>query len=224
MRTGLVAVGAAFAVVGAAVIVGVLYPGDHPSDVRTSLADVNGLSPGSWRQFVLSATPSHSATVTLNWTATTGNPSTLASVNVSLYTGGPCPASPGTCAVNPALYNWIGENGGHWTGSGAVVSSYVLYVDDPADQKVSDNFTATFVEQYVLGGLPLPMIPFAVTMLGGGLLAGVGAVALYLGVFLPSGVYDAPPEWDEADLDPIPPEPTVGSEPTPALGAAGREE
>jgi len=223
MRSGLVAVGAAFAVVGAAVIVGVLYPGDSPTNGRTSLADANGLSPGSWRQFVLAATASNAATVTLNWTATTGNPSTLASVNVSLYTARPCPPSTVPCAVDPALYTWTGSNGGQWSASGRAASTYLLYVDDPAGQKLSDNFTATFVEQYRLGGLPLPMVPFAVTMVGGGLLAGVGAVALYLGLFLPSGVYDAPPAWDEADLDPIPREPAADPEPTPVVGATGRE-
>lgn len=219
------AVGAAFAVVGAAVLVGVLTPGDNPTVSRTNVADVQGLSPGTWRPVALPATAASSASLTLNWYATTGKPGTLASVNVSLYAAHACPPSTIPCEDQPALRYWNGTSAGLWQRTGSAGSMYLLYVDAPGNQNVSDNVSATFVEQYHLSNLPLPLIPFAIVLVGGGLLAGVGAVGLYLGLFLPSGVYDAPAEGsDDTDLDPIPRDASEGVEGGPPTGTPDRED
>ena len=189
MRTGLVAVGAAFAVVGAAVIVGVLLPGDEPTVTSTSSAAADGMAGGSWRPFVLPAYASDPASVLVQWYATTGLLDLPAQVNVSLYAGRSCPPATEPCAVLPALAVWNGSGPGHWSASGTTGSMYMLYVTCLGGSGVSVNFTATLVEHYQASLRPLPMLPFAFTIVGGGLLAGVGAVALYLGLFLPEGVY-----------------------------------
>jgi len=197
VRTGLVAVGAAFAVVGAAVIVGVLYPGDEPTVTRTSSATADGMAGGSWRPFVLPAYASDPASVLVQWYATTGLLDLPAQVNVSLYAGRMCPPATEPCPELPALAVWNGSGPGHWSASGTTGSMYLLLVTCLGGSGVSVNFTATLVEQYLVSSRPLPMLPFAFTIIGGGLLAGVGAVALYLGLFLPEGVY--------APLDPVGP-------------------
>lgn len=219
MRPGLVAVGAAFAVVGAAVIIGMIYPSDASTGSRTSVAEVDGLAGGSWRPFALSATPSSSVTVTLSWYASTGNPRTTARVNVSFYAARACPPATEPCPVGPALKAWNVSTQGRWSASGASGSLYMLYVVVPDAANVSDNFTATFAEQYRTSSLPLPMVPFAITMAGGALLAGVGAVGVYLGLFLPSGVYD-PPDIGGADG----PDPTAPDDRPPPREEPGRDD
>ena len=189
MRVGLVAVGAAFSVVGAAVIVGILYPGDDPTVSRSSLADADGLAKGDWKPFVLPASASSPATVTLTWVASTGDLLTPAAVNVSFYSAHACPPAADPCLDSPVLASWTDQAAGRWSASGGSGSLYVLYVDVSGSSNSTVNFSATFAEQYRTGPMPLPMLAFSFTMVGGGLLTGVGAVALYLGLFLPAGVY-----------------------------------
>ncbi len=190
MRPGLVAVGAAFAIVGAAVIVGVLYPGDDPAVVRSSAAEVDGLTSGAWRPFVLPSTPRAPFALTLTWASNGPAPNATSDVNVSLYPAQPCPPATEPCVDPPVLASWTLRASGQWSGPGTDEPEYLLFVNAPDSRNVSINFSATFLEQYRAGTQTLPTVPLALTIVGGGLLAGVGAVALYLGLFLPSGVYD----------------------------------
>ena len=223
MRVGLVAVGTAFAVVGAAVIVGITYPSDIPTVTRSSSASVEGLSGGDWKPFVLLASTSDPATLTLSWSATAGPADDQTHVNVSLYSAHPCPPATEPCASDPALMTWNSTGLGHWSDSRAAGSLYLLFVDVFGPTNISVNFTATFTEQYRVGPIALPIVPFTVTMVGGGLLTGMGAVALYLGLFLPAGVY---PAWDEPgppddELGPRPPDEIDRSEPPRRGGPPG---
>ena len=190
--------GAAFALVGAAVTVAVLYPGDDPTVARSDAAGVDGLTSGAWRPFVVSGAP-HLLTLSLSWTATGPAPNATADVNVSLYAAYPCPPATEPCVQTPTLVSWTLKSTGGWSGPGTDEPEYLLFVSAPDMRNVSVNFTATLVEQYRLQMQPLPSVPLLVTILGGGLLAGVGAVAVYLGLFLPAGVYG--PAAGE-DLDP----------------------
>jgi len=196
VRPLLVAVGTAFAVVGAGVIVGILSPGEGPQVSRSSSASVDGLTGGSWRPFVLPAVASDPATLSLDWSATTGFLNVPADVNVSLYAAQMCPPATEPCVVPPLLANWNGSGPGHWGTSGSSGSLYMLFITCDGGSNVSVNFTASLVEQYRDGASWLPTVPFAITMVGGGLLTGVGAVALYLGLFLPAGVYTPIEELD----------------------------
>lgn len=212
MRIGLVAIGSAFAVVGAAVFVAVLYPADTPTTGRSDAAEVAGLTGGgNWRSFILQASPENPATLSLNWFAS-------APVNVSWYLLYACNPSPSICAVIPALHNWTGNLSGHWSMTGTANAEYELWVACDGSKNASVNFSATFQEQFRAGPLSLPWVPFVVTLVGASLLAGIGAVALYLGLFLPSGVYapyapfDTPAEGD--DLDPIDVRPSTRAAPS----------
>jgi hypothetical protein len=218
----LVAVGTAFAVVGAAVIVGVLLPGDGPTVTRTSSAAADGMAGGSWRPFVLPAYASDPASVLVQWYATTGLLDLPAQVNVSLYAGRICPPAIEPCAVLPALAVWNGSGPGHWSASGTTGSMYMLFVTCLGGSGVSVNFTATLVEQYPVSARPLPMLPFAITIVGGGLLVGVGAVGLYLGLFLPEGVYAPLDPVGPADAGPGPHDAGAGTPKPPGPGAPGR--
>lgn len=190
VRPGLVAVGAVLVVVGAAVFVGVLDPGNTPVVERTDPGFVVDLTGGNWRTILLPTTADGHATLTLTWSAS-------ALANVSLYQDQNCRAPP---CNGPALRYWVGNVSGHWSATGSVGSMYLLWVYAAVNRTVSLNFSATLTEQYRTGQLTLPLLPFAVTMVGASLLAGIGGVGLYLGLFLPAAVYgpfDRPREGDE---------------------------
>ena len=200
------AVGAVFALVGAAVIWAIAAPGDDSQNSRAATEAVDHLAGSSWRTFNVTAASSRSATLTINWTST-------GPVTVSWYATTSCSTPPHTCAVNPPLDSWSGEKSGRWSASGASGTRYLLYVEAwPTTDNGTVNFTATFNERYRASDLSLPTLAFAVTLAGGALLAGMGAVAVYLGLFLPTGVYG--PFDDPGDLvDEVPPTSPAPSSP-----------
>ena len=197
VRPGLVAVGVAFALVGAAVIVGILYPGDIPTVERSSSDKVANLTGSDWRSLAVPATASSPATLTFNWSAS-------APVNVTWYSAYPCTPAPHTCVTSPPLWTWIENVSGHWGATGTAGALYEFEVEAAGGPNASVNFSATFTEEYRAGQRTLPPLPFAVTMVGGSLLAGVGAVALYLGLFLPAEVYAPPEPEPPPDVGPVP--------------------
>lgn len=199
MRPGLVAVGAAFALVGAGVILAVLWAPDAPSVTRSHGTVVDSLAPGDWRQFTVPATASSSAQLSIQWTASDA-------VVVDWYYLYHCTnSSTGWCPPFQPIVSWFGNTSGNWSYSGGAAAYYLLYVQDDSNAPV--NFSATFVEHYRPSTLTLEPLPLAVVLAGGSLLTGTGAVGLYLGLFLPPGVYSAfagpPPElWSEEELAP----------------------
>ncbi len=213
MRPGLVAVGGAFAAVGIAVIVVGIMPVTSPPLTRTGTAAVSDLAGGDTRSFYLVATSVSSAEMAVNWTATSA-------MVVSWYATTACSTPPNWCAVSPALDSWTNVRSGRWSASGDAGSRYLLYVETepPAGgaPATSANFSATFTEHYQILSRVALSVPFLLTMSAGGLLAGVGAVALYLGLFLPSGVYG-----DELD-DEFGPDDEAGTPPAGPSGAPPR--
>lgn len=192
--------GVAFALVGAAVIAGIVYPGDTPTVKQSSSADVVDLPGGQWRSFLLPAVGATPATLTISWTAS-------AAVNVSWYAVRACNMPTGTCVVTPPLKAWVENLSGRWSATGSAGTLYELLVYSAVGHNTTVDFSGTFTEQYRTGPLTLPMLPFLLTMAGGSLLAGVGAVALYLGLFLPSGVFAPfdrpPPATDDVPAEPL---------------------
>jgi hypothetical protein len=202
MRPGLLAIGAAFAVVGAGVIAAVTYPGDDPLGSRTGTVVIDDLTPGTWQLVPLPAEPSSFASLSFTWYSTEP-------VHLDWYVATTQPGCTqytfyGICPVKPQLAEWSNNVTGHWAESGDSSSMYCLWISTATN--TSATVSATLSESYAMGPLPLPMWPLAWAIAGGSLLLGVGGVALYLGLFLPSGVYRTDGEFEpggDASLDPI---------------------
>jgi hypothetical protein len=197
MRTGLVAVGAAIAIVGAGVIVAVAFPLGGPDLARLSTAEKDGLAPqGTWSDDFATVGGAQ-VTVSFSWIST-------GFAQVRWYEAAPCPGSTGYCIEGGALQDWSGTESGKWSASGAPSAIYCVQVAAPGNASPL-NFTAAFEESYHPSTFPLAELPMILTLTGGSLLVGIGAIATYLGLFLPSGTYTEPeagtmPE-DEADPD-----------------------
>jgi hypothetical protein len=199
MRTGLVAVGAAIAMVGASVIVAVVLPLDSPSLARISTAERDGLPPeASWSDDFATTTGA-SVSVSFSWVAT-------GLTEVRWYEAAPCQGTTGYCVEGGALQNWSGQESGRWTMAGVPSALYCVQVSVPGNASPV-NFSADFQESYHPSSFPLPELPLLLTLTGGALLVGIGSVAAYLGLFLPAGTYTDPeladlPEDYEDPVDP----------------------
>lgn len=213
MRPGLVAVGVAFVLVGASIIITVLLPNNATSVERTSTAVVDQLAPGDYHWFDFSATGKASGSLSLSWVAS-------GKVAVTWYQLSSCSGSTGSCFNSTALHQWFSTTSGTWSTSGSVASLYRLWVQDNANQSI--NFSASLSEVYHPLPLALQLIPLALVLSGGSLLIGTGAVAVYLGLFLPSGTFEGfgapPPVPDDLGTpaegdgtDPPPPSRRAGS-------------
>jgi hypothetical protein len=185
VRTGLIAVGAAFAVVGAGVIAAMTMTVPGPTATRTGDADVNQLAAGQARTMMMSAVATGAGSVSLSWWSSTP-------MQVAWYAAVACKSSDGTgwCLLGGPLANWTKTPNGDWSREGSVSGLYCLWIEDPGN--VSANFSASLVESYPTLTHVLPIVPLLWTMGGGSLLVGVGGMAVYLGIFLPSGVYSVP--------------------------------
>ncbi len=182
MRPGLIAVGAALALVGAGLIYALVDPADAPYQTRSSDAAITDLAAGNWRTASLPTASSGHATFTFSWYSTEP-------ARVDLYSLYACKVPSGYCTALPALASWPGGANASWSATGSAGSMYEVWVEPVATANQSLNFSATLTERYPAGEFALPLPAFGIAMTGGGLLAGIGGVALYLGLFLPSGVY-----------------------------------
>lgn len=180
MRPGLVAVGAAFVLVGAGLIVAVLWPANAPEVQRNGSVAIESLNPGNFTVVTVPANVASAASISLRWSAT-------AAVDVDWFLTFPCQSATGWCYEPQPAASWSSATSGTWTHSGAAPALYVLYVQNAVTTPV--NVSASFVENYHPSPLALPLLPLALVLTGGSLLLGTGAVALYLGMFLPAGIF-----------------------------------
>jgi hypothetical protein len=194
VRTGLVAVGAAIAIVGAGVVLAVALPSGASRDDRTGLVDIDRLLPGDSLSSLVNGTASSQATVSFNWSATS-------SADVQWWVASFACSTPRTWCVQgeEPLHDWSGNTSGEWSIIGSAAEVYCIWVADASDQNLT--FTGELKEVASAPEGLLPMLPLAWTVAGGTLLIGMGGVAAYLGLFLPSTVYAPSAEdgaWDGA--------------------------
>lgn len=208
VRTGLVVLGAVIAVLGGGLIVTLGFLSVGPA--TTSQLTVQGLivSSQSNQSELISPSTAVAASIGLSWTATTP-------ANVSLTPAGPCLDSAGICPDGPPVLNWTGVSSGKGTDSNINSSAYILEVVNGGlvDLKFSAVITLSFQSKS-----PLPAWGWGLIAGGGLVLLAIGGIAIFLGLFLPKGVYqegsadppvrrtfDAPPEVPEDESAEYPP-------------------
>jgi hypothetical protein len=177
-----VVLGTALAVVGAGVITAMLIPTPGPDQVRTGSAAAL-LAPGQNQTLFMSDDATGSGSLTLDWQAS-------APVLVSWYAVIVCPDATGYCIDSNAVQNWTAGPAGNGTMHGSIVGTYCVEVTNSGAAPA--NFSAGLVESYPGTSHALPMLAIVWTIAAGSILVGIGAMSVYLGLFLPSGVYAAP--------------------------------
>jgi hypothetical protein len=211
VRTGLVIVGIALMIVGAGVTLSAFFEPGAPSLSKVNPLAASNLEPGQPRTMVVWLQNTTSGTLQLNWLSSSN-------VNVTVYRATDCAFlsdSPQAkyCPAGPAIVSWPFNSSGHWSTSGAISFPFLLNLQNTGAKAA--NISAVFDEQWASTSPPVPTWIFLSTLAGGIACISLGGVAIFLGLFLRSGVYDRegpdeaplpvdadPPfEPDEADLD-----------------------
>ncbi|MGI0071986.1 MAG: hypothetical protein ACRECT_08000 [Thermoplasmata archaeon] len=194
MRTGLLVAGAAVAVIGAGVLLASLSFSTGPTSTQldpVSLPDVPGHASFALQ---LEGVNESSASVTLTWAAS-------GDLQVALYTSISCPHIHGVCPSATPSATWY-LNSGHWSASGGLTFPLFLNISNPNGTPVA--FSATFMETYTLSPLANPTWNLFLPLIGAVVLVAIGGVSVFLGLFLPKGVYSTPrgPEnFEDDDLE-----------------------
>jgi hypothetical protein len=195
VRTGLILIGLSLAVVGAGVIAAVVIPVPSPPVTETRSASLQNFTSGSWQYDLLHTVSASTASEYLNWSASGGN------MSVSLSHAVACGSSLGWCEQGAPLVTWTNNASGTWKGAGPATALYVLaFRSDIPNGSV--DFSAEFGETYRTLGPALPLAPFALAVAGGGVLLGIGGLATYLGLFLPSNALAPSGHPGDPELDP----------------------
>jgi hypothetical protein len=180
MRPWLVFLGAAFVLVGASAF-GSLWLLPPPSVDQQATSQLDGhFTPQATvvSDSVPAANASH-GTLTLHWTA-----SVPVAVRLTIACAGGAPA----CG-SPPLASWAANLSGTYTFTGPLHWQYVLTWATPPTSSGTFSFSTSATWAVVSP----PSIAILIAELASGLLAGVGVVALFLGLFLRGG-YQRPPK------------------------------
>jgi hypothetical protein len=198
VRRGLAFTGVAVALVGAGVLLVAitLSSGSYGSIVEGVSAPL--IKANTTYAHVIPSALQKSAAVVFVWSATR-------SVQVSLYVAGACAnQTPDyVCPSGNPLGHWWSTTGTvSWTG--AVTEPWVLIVANPNATDAALN--GTLVESYPAPTSFSSGINLIILILGSFTLIGIGALALFLGLFLRGGVYQPRPppvgQPDSSLLDP----------------------
>ncbi|HEV2449708.1 MAG TPA: hypothetical protein VGU43_04770 [Thermoplasmata archaeon] len=183
MRTGLVLVGAALALLGAATVVAAVTF-DTPSPVTHESTSQSTLTVPGLGSTTTAPIYGLNGSFSLSWTASTR-------LNVEL-TATVChpPRDPGSC-VNQAVANWTAQSQGAWQSSGAPAYPYKLMFSTPGPSPAAVAMTVRSTST-----TPTPPSDLFVQLLAGitgAVLASIGVLALFFGLFLRRNVYGARP-------------------------------
>jgi hypothetical protein len=190
-------------IVGAGVTLSAFFEPGAPALSKVNPLAAPNLEPGQPRTMVVWLQNTTSGTLALNWVSSSN-------VNISVYRATSCAfVSYSTkaiyCPDGPALASWPSNSSGHWTTSGEISFPFLLNLQNSGPKAV--NVSAVFDEQWASTSPPVPTWIFLSTLAGGIACISLGGVAIFLGLFLRSGVYDRP-EPEElstvADPDPSP--------------------
>ena len=185
MRTGLIVIGLALAIVGAGVTLsGFLAPGGTPSTTaRLNSISAPNIVPNQTRVAVISMTNTSSGSLELSWSSTRN-------LTVTVYQGVRCTGASGYCVSGPALVAWASNTSGTWNRTGPLAFPYLLSMFNSA--LVNITLRGTLAESFTTGTNSLPTWAVAIILAGGLILLAIGALAVFLGLFLRTGVYSEP--------------------------------
>jgi hypothetical protein len=182
VRTGLVVIGAVIALLGAGLIVTLFFLSGGPTITNHTTFEDPGIAPYSNQSWAVPGPTPGSGSVTLSWTM-----SGLA--NISLWPATTCAKPMGSCPTGPAALSWTLADSGNGSVSPSDSSTYILQATNPANNTL--RFSAVISASYSSGS-PLSSWSWGLIATGGIALLAIGGIALFLGLFLPGGVYQDP--------------------------------
>ena len=180
MRPGLVAVGVVLVALGAISAVLVLpdfVGAANTPHAATGQAPVN-LPSGASQLLPINGTDTTSGSFTLSWSA-------AAPLNVTLYERGSCSPGDYPCILGNTADHWADVESGSFSAQGAVAYPYLIELDN-----LNPTPTTSLIQwtQHTEDS-PFSLLTAVVLLLSVLLLAIIGGLVLFLGLFLRGGVY-----------------------------------
>lgn len=186
MRTGLVIIGAALAALGAGLILTLFFLSAGPTSTTQISTQDPDLPPGVTQSWVVAGPAAGSGSISLSWSASPA-------ADVSLWPATTCSSPGGFCPTGVPALNWSRVGSGSGSISTASGSTYLLVVENPGTTTV--RFGGILSVTYS-PGTPVSEWSLGLIAAGGITLLTIGGIALFLGLYLPGGVYrdaDRPP-------------------------------
>jgi hypothetical protein len=174
-----VAIGIVIALLGAGSVLTLFFLSSGPSTTTVYRPLDPNLRPGPPQSWVVPGATGGSGKISLTWTS-----SSIADVN--LWPATTCSAPGGFCATGVPSLNWSKSISGSGTVSTSSGSTYILIVDDPGNTSL--RFSAVVSVSYT-PGTPVTPVIWALIAAGGIALLSIGGIAIFLGLYLPTGVY-----------------------------------
>ncbi len=182
VRPGLVVVGGLLIVLAVAAIAVVTFTPGGTNQTSTAITiPVHDLLPNATNFALIPGTNASAAIFSLTWTATIPT-------DVRLYDAPGCRAAALSCATGPPVRAWSAELGGTWSTSGDVGFPYLIEWNTSAPGVGTWGLTGS---ESISTPMHTGLLESLVIYAAGGALAIVGAVALFLGLFLRGGVYQS---------------------------------
>jgi hypothetical protein len=197
VRPWLVVLGSIIAVIGVGLVISLFLLLGGTVTTGQFRIDNPAIGPHSNWVEVVSRPISTQSSVSISWTTT-------APANVTLTPAAPCSSVLGVCPTGPPVLNWTLVQSGKGTGASGNVSQYLLEVRNPGASTIA--FTGVVSVNYNPNP-PLPVWSLGLILVAGIILLAIGGIAVFLGLFLPTGVYDEPEDPSLGPFEPPPPEP-----------------
>lgn len=175
----------AVALVGGGLVASIFIASDAPPPSVNSQTAWAMVRAGTSENLSYALTATSSGSLTVGWGASVP-------ASVVLWRGVPCASAKGTCVGSTPLALWPFNSTGRWSTSGAIGSVYVVTVanGDFANLEFNDTLKESFTGSSNPFASPMWLLPLT----GGGILLAIGGVAVFLGLFLPAGIYSRVPD------------------------------
>jgi len=198
VRTGLVVIGIVIAALGGGLVLTLFAISGGATTTTTQYHPEDpGLASGASDSWVVPGAATGSESISVSW-------STTALANVGLWAATTCSAPGGFCPTGAAALNWsmmTSGKGGISAGSGA---TFLLVATNPGTGPM--KFTG-LVSVTDTPNSPVPTWSWGLIAAGGIALLAIGGIAVFLGLYLPGGVYEHPDAGPRAVRHPsLPPE------------------
>jgi hypothetical protein len=180
VRPWLVGIGTALVVIGVGTFALLL---SLPPTTQTTITSFQGdAGPRANIGFPLWMQNSSQGSLELSWTS--GQPLSLV-----LYHPTGCSRFP-ACRLGTPVMTWNSMVSGSWSTSGSLSFPYFLNISNGADASVA--YRAAFTESFTVHTGVIPPVTELFVYTGGAILTVIGALAVFLGLFLRGGVYRGP--------------------------------
>lgn len=182
MRPGLVVIGAVLIVLGGGVLGTTLtVPSGGGNGVSHDLKI--DLAPGASARTLVYGVNATGSVLAIAWSAT--GPAVVA---VDSAPG--CHGTASACTPGAAVAAWSSNRSGAWSTDGSVAFPLLVTVRDAGESNLSIDLV---VSVSAAANPALPSLTLLIDLIAGVALTAIGGLALFLGLFLRSGVFARPP-------------------------------